>query len=182
MFPWEGIWARHPQTCAFADVENVERPDLYDQESLGNHDSCRLIEIDEGPVASSWMAVERCEIKDGEDVEMFESPVLILLSGENTLLTFADGYADGPFERCTETVSREAKDCAAQNGRYYRAGIFQTLSCFLEMPDAGQPCSSALDCEGYCNYPSRTCSDSNIQLGGFEFLDENGDVQSTFVD
>ena len=87
---------------------------------------------------------------------------------------------DGPQGKPLTDADRAA--CLAQGGTVGRGGLLPDEICFRPMPDAGQACTRATDCEGMCLADTMTCSKVSPVFGCFEFMDEQGRKQAICVD
>lgn len=72
--------------------------------------------------------------------------------------------------------------CVAAGGRWSPGGLSPRPVCFLPTPDAGQACSAAGDCSGFCLAESRSCSPEQPRFGCFAILDEHGAEVTLCVD
>ncbi|MCC7320169.1 MAG: hypothetical protein IT542_04225 [Rubellimicrobium sp.] len=79
------------------------------------------------------------------------------------------GADDGPV---MPEADRAA--CLAAGGRIGTGGLFPGELCFRPMPDAGQSCTRAGDCEGLCLAETRTCAPVSPMFGCIAQLDAEG--------
>lgn len=76
----------------------------------------------------------------------------------------------------------ERAACIDRGGVVGIAGLLGGEFCAERLPDAGQACSRAADCSGYCEADSRTCSVHANPYGCHSFLDDAGEVVAICVD
>lgn len=55
-------------------------------------------------------------------------------------------------------VAAQEAACLADGGRWDTAGASQLMICYRPTRDAGEACTRASDCQGYCLARSRTCA------------------------
>lgn len=82
--------------------------------------------------------------------------------------TAADG-TEGPV-----LSAEERAECLAAGGRIGSGGLFPGELCFRPTTDAGQACSRASDCEGFCLAETRTCAPVTPIFGCTAILNEDG--------
>ena len=76
-----------------------------------------------------------------------------------------------PVTKDGQPVSRF--ECVAKGGSV--SGI-QGQACLMQAADAGKSCTRASDCSGQCMAETRTCSATDMVLGCYCFLNEEGKV------
>ncbi|MCB1358492.1 MAG: hypothetical protein KDK53_19045 [Maritimibacter sp.] len=84
------------------------------------------------------------------------------------------------------TVPETEGACLDAGGRWERGGLGGQLLCFLPTPDAGQACSAADDCSGFCLVESGTetgtCSAETPMFGCFSYVDLDGAEVTLCID
>ena len=73
-----------------------------------------------------------------------------------------------------DLVALEKARCEAAGDIWGRAGAEGAFVCFRRMPDAGDRCMRASDCEGACLARSQTCAPLSPLIGCQEVLTSSG--------
>ncbi len=81
----------------------------------------------------------------------------------------------------TEPPETEAA-CLEAGGRWAIGGLAGGSLCFLPTPDAGQACTKAEDCSGFCLAETGACSPETPLFGCFALLDLDGAEMSICID
>ncbi|MCA2010496.1 hypothetical protein LCM17_03285 [Cereibacter sphaeroides] len=72
--------------------------------------------------------------------------------------------------------------CEAAGGMVMTAGLSGHEFCAARNSDAGQSCSRATDCDGYCEAETRQCSTYQSPFGCYAFLNADGERIDICVD
>lgn len=107
---------------------------------------------------------------------------LVLLAA----LVLVAGCQPDPFGRSPGELKREQESCEAEGGQWARGGLAGALICFRTLPDAGEACTRAGDCNGQCVVDYGTgkgqCQAVSPMFGCYEFFDETGKRSEICVD
>lgn len=72
--------------------------------------------------------------------------------------------------------------CLDAGGTWAYGGLSGHPLCFLPTPDAGQACTTAADCTGFCLAETLTCTEVTPYFGCFDMIDLNGYEATLCVD
>jgi hypothetical protein len=173
-YPFYGRWAQSLEQCSnLAQSDNG--PEIIGADGVfGWEYSCDFNRIKTLAPGHGWRVQLAC-LDSGFKENWTE---FWFLSVEDTLIRItSDGY-DAKAVRCTPEVTT----CTAEGGELRRDGILNGLMCFKPTTDAGNACTKASDCSGFCLADTGICSAETPQFGCIPHLDETGQRLTICID